>query len=176
MAKKHFTAYSNMTKKQKFLNFLKVLGFSLAGVVAVVGAVVLYVYLKGDLIPGPVPLTEITFKSSQADADGNRTTVLEYVIDGNKQILVDDDGNQVKENGNLVWEQKKDDAGNPVLDSIFVGANEGCTELDAVLTIDYHSDLSSPIIQIFFTCLEAFNKEANKLLSTIENSSIIKAS
>lgn len=150
MAKKHFVAYSNMTKKQKILNFLKILGFTFAGIAAVVGGVVLYIWATGKLIPGPVALTELSFVSTtEVDGNGNPKSTNEYVIDGNKEIAIDENNKQIKdENGNLVWVQKTDANGNPLFESIIVKPNEGCTELDAVLTIDFHSNPTSPILQV----------------------------
>ena len=137
MAKKPVIGYSDMTRKQKLLNFLKIFGLSFAGVAAVVAGVVIYVWATGGFNPPYVPLTEWAFSAA------------EYVIDGNSEISLDENGNQEKdENGNLVWKQLADEDGNPIYEAIKIVPNEGCTELDAVLTIDFSSNPNSPILQV----------------------------
>lgn len=85
------------TKKQKWLNYLKVISICLAAVVGIVAAVVLYVWISGGFNPPYVPLSELAFSQT------------EYVIDKNG----------------------KDD----LYDTIKLVPNEGCTELDAIITI-----------------------------------------
>lgn len=137
MAKKVSVAFSAMTRKQKFLNFLKIFGLSFAGVAALIAGVVIYVWATGGFNPPYVPLTEWAFSSA------------EYVIDGNKEISIDENGNQeFDENGNLIWKQLQDKDENPIYEAVLIVPNEGCTELDAVLTIDYSTNSNSPIVQL----------------------------
>ncbi len=136
MAKKEFTAISAMTKKQKLLNFLKIFGFSFASVMAMVAGVVLYVWATGGFNPPYVPLESWAF--SQA----------EYVIDGNKEIAVDDEGQIKNEYGNLVWNQLAYENDNPKYEFVTIIPNEGCTELDAEISIDFSSNPNSPVLQL----------------------------
>lgn len=79
------------TKKQKWLNVLKILGICFAVVVGIVAGAVIYVWATGGFNPPYVPLTELKFSQN------------EYVLSD--------------------------------LDNIRLVPNEGCTELDAVITI-----------------------------------------
>lgn len=148
MAKKRFTALSQMSRKEKFMNVLKIFGFSFAGVMAMLAGVVLYVWISGGFKPKYVPL-ETWGWTTAISADGTFEEKSEFVIDGNKKISVDENGNQLKtENGNLIWKQEVDEDGNPVYEFVMLGANVDCTELDAVLKIDESSNAESPILQL----------------------------
>lgn len=145
MAKsKEFIPISKMTKKQKFLDILKIFGYCLAGAVGVVACVVLYVYLSGGFNPPYVPLTDWHFaQTTTSDAKD------EFVMDSNLNIKLDEDGNQVfDEDGNVIFEQTTDDKGNPVYNSIVVVPNEGCTEVDATLKLTWSASTSSPLVQL----------------------------
>lgn len=139
MAKKAFVAYSSMTKKQKFLNFLKLFGFAFAFVATIVAGSVIYVWATGGLSPKYVPLETMAFSQS------------EYVVVGGKEIEIDEEtGKQKKtENGNAVWVHPKNADGKEIYDYVLIQPNEECTELDAILTIEFSSNLSSPIIQLY---------------------------
>src|SRR5574344_1538836 len=102
MAKEKVTTITIMKKKAKWLNFLKIFGICLGGMVALVAGVVLYVWATGGFNPPYVPLTnEVHFEKS------------EYVIDGNKDKF----GKQIV-----------DEKGNPIYQTIKIVPNENCTE------------------------------------------------
>ena len=104
MAKKTkaFIPLNQMTRKDKVIHFLKIFGFSFAGLMAVIAGIVLYVWATGGFNPPYEPLSSWAF--SQA----------EYVIDGNKIIDIDDEGNQkFDENGNLIYVDQLDENENP---------------------------------------------------------------
>lgn len=151
MAKNNDTAITKMTRKAKILNFLKVFGISFAGVMVMFAGVVLYVWATGGFNPPHVPLSA-WYWASAGRTDGAETDPqekTEFVIDGNKEIELDADGHQKKDNnGNLIWRQKTDKNGNPVFESIYLVPNIGCTELDAVLEISLSSNPSSLILQL----------------------------
>ena len=134
--KKPFIPLSQMDRKAKILHFLKLFGISLAGVLGVFSGVALYVWATGGFNPPYEPLTTLAFSQS------------EYVIDGNKNIQVDELGNQVFENGNLVFVQQADENDEPVYEQIMLVPNEGCTELDAVIEISFSSNTDKPVIQL----------------------------
>ena len=134
--KKPFIPLSQMDRKAKILHFLKLFGICLAGVLGVFSGVALYVWATGGFNPPYEPLTTLAFSQS------------EYVIDGNKNIQVDELGNQVFENGNLVFVQQADENDEPVYEQIMLVPNEGCTELDAVIEISFSSNTDKPVIQL----------------------------
>lgn len=139
MAKKTktFIPLNQMTRKDKIIHFLKIFGFSFAGLMAVLAGIVLYVWAIGGFNPPYEPLSSWAF--SQA----------EYVIDGNKVIDLDEDGNQKFDgNGNLMYVNQFDEEENPIYESVLIVPNEGCTELDAEVSISFSSNPSSPIIQL----------------------------
>ena len=151
MAKNNDTAITKMTRKAKILNFLKIFGICFAGVMVMVAGVVLYVWATGGFNPPYEPLTTWYWASEarneEAETDPQEKT--EFVIDGNKEIELDDEGHQKKDNdGNLIWKQKVDKDGNPIYESIYIIPNLGCTELDAVVEIAFSSDPSSLILQL----------------------------
>lgn len=102
MAKEENVVITPMTKKQKWLNFLKIFGICVAVMVGIIGASVCYVWASGGFNPPYVPLESITFVAKDGSELPSGTTY-QYVIDGPDEILV--------------------------------APNEGCTELDAILTI-----------------------------------------
>src|SRR5574344_1869590 len=125
MAKPEITAITMMTKKAKWLNFLKILGICFGGMVGLVAGVVLYVWATGGFKPPYVPLDN-TWHFSQS----------EYVIDGNNEVSEDKDGKQVfDDNGNVKWVQKTDKDGNVIYEMVMIVPNDGCTELNAVLKL-----------------------------------------
>ncbi|MBO7508162.1 MAG: hypothetical protein J6T39_00765, partial [Clostridia bacterium] len=137
MAKKQkeFVAFGQMTKKAKFLHFLKIFGISFGAVLGLVAGVILYVFATGGFNPPYVPLTSFNFSQD------------EYVIDTNNQIMLDEEGNQIKnEDGDLMFEQITDTEGNPVYSYVMIVPNEGCTELDAVVQLKDWTD-TEPCIQ-----------------------------
>ena len=102
MAKEENVVITPMTKKQKWLNFLKIFGICVAVMVGIVGASICYVWATGGFNPPYVPLKSITFVAKDGSALPSGATY-QYVIDGPDEILI--------------------------------APNEGCTELDAILTI-----------------------------------------
>ncbi|MBR4124540.1 MAG: hypothetical protein IKR12_03105 [Clostridia bacterium] len=113
--------------------------------------VVLYVWATRGFNPPYVPLADWYWASEgrTEDAETDPEKKTEFVIDGNKEIELDADGHQKKDNnGNLIWKQKTDANGKPVYDSIYIVPNKGCTELDAVLEISFSSNPSSLILQL----------------------------
>lgn len=104
MAKKEEVVIVPLTKKQKILNALKVVGISLGAVVGVVAAVILYVWLSGGFNPPYVPLTEMHFSKNEyviseldniALVPNEGCTELDNVVltieDTNIAVLVEDD-------------------------------------------------------------------------------------
>ena len=139
MAKKTktFIPLNQMSRKDKIIHFLKIFGFSFAGLMAVLAGIVLYVWASGGFNPPFEPLSSWAF--SQA----------EYVIDGNKIIDLDQDGNQkFDDNGNLIYVNQLDEEQNTIYESVLIVPNEGCTELDAEVSISFSSNPSCPIIQL----------------------------
>ena len=139
MAKKHkeFIAYGQMTKKAKFVNFMKIFGIAFGAVVALVAGITLYVFLTGGFNPPFVPLETMTFSQS------------EYVIDKNKTIKLDENNNQIyDEDGNIELVQSTDANGNPVYDYVMLVPNEGCTEFDATIKLTNSANLDHPIVQL----------------------------
>lgn len=151
MAKNNDTAITKMTRKAKILNFLKIFGICFAGVMLMVAGVVLYVWATGGFNPPYEPLSSWYWASEarNQDSETDPEEKTEFVIDGNKEIELDAEGHQRKDNdGNLIWKQKTDKQGNPIFESLYIIPNRGCTELDAVVEITFNSNPSLYILQL----------------------------
>jgi hypothetical protein len=154
MAKKNksFVPLNQMSRKDKIIHFFKIFGISFAAVIGLFAGITLYVWATGGFNPPYEPLTAWAFSQS------------EYVIDGNKDIDIDSDGNQKYDNGNLLFVQKTNNNGDALYESIMIVPNEGCTELDAEIKISFSSNPNMPVVQLV-------EDENTKALDATENDS-----
>lgn len=133
---KTFIPLNQMSRKDKIIHFLKIFGISFASVIGLFAGITLYVWATGGFNPPYEPLTSWAFSQN------------EYVIDGNKYIDLDEDGNQKIENDNLVFVQKTNTKNEPIYESVMIVPNEGCTELDAEIKISFSSNPNMPVVQL----------------------------
>ena len=154
MAKKNksFVPLNQMSRKDKIIHFFKIFGISFAAVIGLFAGITLYVWATGGFNPPYEPLTAWAFSQS------------EYVIDGNKDIDIDSDGNQKYDNGKLLFVQKTNNNGDALYESIMIVPNEGCTELDAEIKISFSSNPNMPVVQLV-------EDENTKALDATENDS-----
>lgn len=93
MAKNEDVVIVPMTKKQKILNVLKVTGIVFGGVIGIIAAVILYIWISGGFNPPYVPLTEMHFSQDEyviSDLDNIRLVPNEGCTELDVEIIIED--------------------------------------------------------------------------------------
>lgn len=118
-----------ISKKYILQQTLKIFGICLGAFAVLVGAISAYLGISGKFYEN-VPLSQIAFSKNV------------YVIDGNLEKYYHTESStpstsysQVDDTYHLDYRTKQDQSNNPIYETIEVVANEGCTELDAQVTV-----------------------------------------